>query len=201
MEIEALIKKMKDIYSPLIDFIEATDDQDAEFQALIEVLEKHEILENKDEVRLLFQLISKISDNHHRTSDFFDKLSKIFQYLIKDIPSTISDFIPDYTKYNKRIVYFLLEKGFVKPDKPFLNQYLNNRNQSSISNPNNTISHPFSNPFHSTKYIEKNSKFSYSFGKPFITKSSSADSKKEPDMAQTFYYLYPKIKEFLDEKL
>ena len=64
---------MKDINSALIDFIEATEDHDAEFQTLIEVLEKHEILENKDEVRLLFQLISKISDNH-RTSDFFFRL-------------------------------------------------------------------------------------------------------------------------------
>ena len=31
MEIEILIKKMKDIYSALIDFIEATDDSDAAY--------------------------------------------------------------------------------------------------------------------------------------------------------------------------
>ena len=31
MEIEAFIKKMKDINSSLIDFIEATDDHDIEF--------------------------------------------------------------------------------------------------------------------------------------------------------------------------
>ena len=40
MEIEALIKKMKNIYSPLIDFIEAIDDHDAGFKTLIEVFEK-----------------------------------------------------------------------------------------------------------------------------------------------------------------
>ena len=58
---------MKDIYSPLIDFIEAIDDHDFKLKTFIEVLEKHEILENKVDVQLLFQLISKISDNHHRT--------------------------------------------------------------------------------------------------------------------------------------
>ena len=84
MEIENLIKKMKDINSALIDFIEATDEQDAEFKTLIEILDKQEILENKDDVQLLFRLISKIADNHHRESDFIDKLEKIFQYLIKD---------------------------------------------------------------------------------------------------------------------
>ena len=147
MEIEALIKKMKDIYLPFIDFIEASDDNDAEFKTLIDILEKQEILESKDEVRLLFQLISKIADDHHRTSDFFDKLERIFQYLIKDIPSPISYFIPDYTKYNKLILFLLLEKGFIKPDETFLNQYLQ-------SKPN-----------------------------------------------QTFYYLYPKMKKFLEENL
>ena len=71
MEIESLIKKMKAINSALITFIEATDEIDAEFKALIEVLEKQKILENKEEIQLLFQLISKLTDNHHRASDFF----------------------------------------------------------------------------------------------------------------------------------
>ena len=76
MEIEIFIKKLKDINSALIDFIEAADDHDAEFKTLIDILEKQKILENKDEIQLLFQLISKIADNHHRTSDFFDRLDQ-----------------------------------------------------------------------------------------------------------------------------
>ena len=146
---------MKDIYSPLIDFIEATDVQDAEIQALIEVLEKQNKLENKNEIQLLFRLISKITDNHHQAPDFFIKLEKIFQYLIKDYPSPISYFIPDYTEYNKRILFLLLEKGFVKPDEPFLKQYL----------------------------------------------QSQPVNKKESNISQAYYYLYPKMKEFLEEKL
>ena len=55
METEALIKKMKDIYSALLDFIEATDDHRTEFQILIDFLEDYKILESKDEVQLLFQ--------------------------------------------------------------------------------------------------------------------------------------------------
>ena len=61
---------MKDVYSPLIDFIVATDDCDAEFKTLIEISEKQKILEDQNDIQLLFQLISKITDNHHRTSDF-----------------------------------------------------------------------------------------------------------------------------------
>ena len=73
-----ILLKMKDINSALINLIEATDDYDAEFKALIEVFEKQEILINKDEVQLLFQLLSRLADNHHRTSDFFNKFEKIF---------------------------------------------------------------------------------------------------------------------------
>ena len=69
---------MKDINSALIDFLDATGDSDSEFKILIEILDKHKIIENHDEVRLSFLLISKIADNHHRSSDFFDKLMKIF---------------------------------------------------------------------------------------------------------------------------
>ena len=180
MEIEAFIKKMKDIYSPLIDFIDATDDQDAEFKALIDVLEMQEILENQNEIQLLFLLISKITDNHHQAPDFFNKLEKIFQFLIKDNPLPISYYIPDYTKYNKRILFLLLEKGFVKPDETFLNKYLKNKNDNKNFSP-----------------FGRNSIFSQR--KPVDPKFSNSWGIKTPYMTQTFYYLYPKIKEYLEE--
>ena len=160
MVIDALVTKMKDIYSPLIEFIEATDDHDAKFKTLIEVLKKNEILENKDEIQLLFRFISKITDDHQRTSDFFDKLEKVFQYLIKDIPTPISYFIPDFTKYNRRMLLLLLEKRFVEPDEIFLNQYLIRKDRSRIWN------------------------ISYESYIPITY----------------FYYLYPKLKELLDEE-
>ena len=128
MEIEALIKieienfitKMKDIYSVLIIFIDTRDDTEDEFKKLINIFEKHKIFENKGEVKLIFRLISKIFDNYHRTSEFLDKLEKIIQYLIKDFSSSIPNFILDYTKYNKKLLFLLLEKKIIKPDDAFL---------------------------------------------------------------------------------
>ena len=83
IEIEAIIQKMKYCYSALLNFIDASDDTENEYEKLINSFEKQKILENKGEIILLFQLISKISDNHHRTTQFFEKLEKIFNYLIK----------------------------------------------------------------------------------------------------------------------
>ena len=136
---------MKDIYSAILNFIDASYDSEEKFETLVNTFEKQKVLKNKGDVILLFQLISKISDNHHQSADFYDKLEKIFRYLINDTPSFISNFIPDYSKFNKRILFFLLEKKLIKPDKSFLKQYLCDKHQS-------------------------------------------------------FYYLYPKMKEFLEEE-
>ena len=97
---------MKDIHLHIINFIEATDDFDDEFKRLIEILDGTEILQDQKEVRLLFQLMSKLADNHRRTSDIFDKFEKIFQYLIKDVPSPITYFIPEYTNFTNPIIFF-----------------------------------------------------------------------------------------------
>ena len=122
MEIDVFIKEMKNIHSLLIDFFDATDDSDSEFKTLIDFLEEQKFLQNEEDVQLLFQLISKIAGNHHQTSDFFDKFEKIFQYFKKDIPPPLSYFIPDYTHYNRTILFILLKKHFVIPDQSFINQ-------------------------------------------------------------------------------
>ncbi|KAK8850183.1 hypothetical protein M9Y10_018306 [Tritrichomonas musculus] len=161
MEIEARIKKMKDILITLIEFIDASDNPEAEFQALNDKLKEHKILHNDEEVQLLFQLILKIASNHRRLPDFFDKLDQIMQILIQTKPSPISKFIPDFQNYNKLIIFFLLEKGFVIPDQSFLDQYLQ-RKQTIETFSNNPL---------------KNFQSDY------------------------FYYLYPIMKEFIEEKM
>ena len=77
MEIEADIKKRKELYISLMDFISASDNLDYELQLLIEIFEKQDILTNRDEIISLYQLISKISDSYHRTPTFFVKLEKL----------------------------------------------------------------------------------------------------------------------------
>ena len=126
MEIESFFKKMKEIYQVLMDFIDAIEDSDAELVRLIHVLNKEKILQNKEETQILFQLLSKISYNYHRSSDFFTKLEKIFQYLIQDTHTPISELIPNYRDYNKQIIFLLLNKKLIQPDEIFLKNYMDN---------------------------------------------------------------------------
>ena len=62
--------------------------------------------------------------------------------MIKDHPSTISYFIPDYSQYNKLILFHLLGKGIIKPDETFLNEYLNDINQISKNKATDTKNIP-----------------------------------------------------------
>ena len=75
MEIELLIRKKKEIYTSLMEFIDDTENTDIE--PLIKNIEEKEILKNKKEISSTLQLLSKIADNHHRLLDFIDKLGKI----------------------------------------------------------------------------------------------------------------------------
>ena len=154
MDVAEFILKMKSVYFALIDFIEETDDSRTKFQSLIELLEIQEISKNINEVQILFQLISRISDNHHLDPDFFNKLEQIYQYLIKDTMPPISYIIPDYKYYNIRALFLLLEKKFVMPDKSFIDDYFERK------------------PYY--KYYAN-------------------------DTFQYFYYMYPVIKEYINE--
>ena len=147
---------MKNIYCILMHFIDdISDDSEALFETLTNTFEEQNILKNIEDPKLIFRLISKILINHHRTSDFYYKLEKIFQYMITEVPSLISIFLSDITEQNKEIIFFLLEKKLIKPDKSFINNYLAK-------------------------------KFNY---------------KENTDKLQSFYYLYPKMKDFLEDEI
>ena len=118
------------IYTTFLDYIESSEDCEITNKSLFETFEKEDILQNKKEIQLIFQLIIKLADNHHRPSGFFNKIEKVIQYLIQKNSSIISDFI-DYGKYNKRILLLLLEKRFLKPDQSFIDDYLRNKPSNS----------------------------------------------------------------------
>lgn len=157
MEFEAIIKIMKEIYTPLLDFVDATDNYDSEFEELINIIKKLEIKEKEEKICLLFQLISRIADNHHRTSTFLTKLEQIIQYLINKKPAPISYFISNDSEYNIRLLFFLFEKGFIKPDRYFVREYLRSKPSSWVEQ--NSIIQSYYYLYPAMKgFIKKNTK-------------------------------------------
>ena len=118
MEIELFVRK-KEIYSFLIEFIDTTEYADIE--SLIRNLEQLEILNDKEEILLTLQLLSKIADNHQRLPEFMNKLLKIIQYLLQKIEPEIHNYkIYQIFENNKRILLLLLEGKFIQLDEQII---------------------------------------------------------------------------------
>ena len=124
MEIENEISKQKELYINFLGFIDSCDASDEEFQSLTKILEKQDIINNPVKIQFFFKLISKITANHHRTSNFFDKIEKIFSYIFQVNPQPIPSIeIIEIFDMDKRILYLLFEKDFITIDDQ-INKYI-----------------------------------------------------------------------------
>ena len=122
MEIEAYLQELKDLHGSILSFIESEDNCDKQFLDLNKVLEEQQITNDKAKSKGLHKIILKIANNHQRTSDFFDKIGRIFDYVFKDKQSQLSNSdLTELYSSNKRIIFLLLEKGYLKPEKELIN--------------------------------------------------------------------------------
>lgn len=128
MDIESCIKKSKELYTFILNFLESENNSEREFLSFTKVFDKQDILNNRNLFLNLLRLLYFIGDNYHRTSDFLIKLGQIFQYLAKDnqMPISNSD-IFDIYKTNKRLLLFLFEQKFIIPDETILKLIMKNK--------------------------------------------------------------------------
>lgn len=113
------VNKMKPIQQLILNFLE---NEEADFQTSIEYFDDQKIRENKQELQDLLHLISKISNNHHRSPNFFIKI----EHILKTFQDKIKIFFPNFEifhifKNNKRILLFLFEEEILIPDKSIFN--------------------------------------------------------------------------------
>ena len=90
MEIEIEIIKKQNLQSLVLCFIENDDDEE-NFNNLATFIQDSNISKNKLDLLDLFHLILHIANNHHRESNFFDKIIKIFLYLNFEIKNFFTD--------------------------------------------------------------------------------------------------------------
>ena len=117
MEIQNIINDKKEFYSLLLEFIEDQTNCIDNFIILTKYIETQKVGENRDDLKELLHLISKISNNHYRYPNFFDKIEQILSIFESKIKQTFSNFkIFKQFKNNKRILLSLFEKKIIIPD-------------------------------------------------------------------------------------
>lgn len=115
MDLQDCFQKMKIIQGKILSIIEKDSDIEEEFDNLQKMIFEERILDNRHKLESLLELISKIAKNHHRQSNFFEKIQKILLSLKNDIKKHFSNYdIFKIFKSHKIIILFLIKEKIIK---------------------------------------------------------------------------------------
>lgn len=123
MEINQYIEQKKNFYNDLLEIIESDEEiySDDIFNDLFEDLDNQT---DKEEIKRALELISKITENHYRSSNFISKIETIFLHFSETIKQTFTNQeIFDIFKVNKRILLLLIQTGIITFDNSII-QYI-----------------------------------------------------------------------------
>ena len=80
MEIQNYIDNRQKLYEELLIFIEKDEINQDDFSRLIKHIKLQKIPDNSDVFKSFINLINIISKNHHRNSQFLNKIEQILTY-------------------------------------------------------------------------------------------------------------------------
>lgn len=114
MDINEYLSKMEALQQALISFIDSESEMEENFQILLQIFEDHKIRDDRNELKLFFKLITKISNHFYRPQNFFEKIEKIILLFKKEIIEKFNQTeIFDLFKNNKRILLFLFNEKII----------------------------------------------------------------------------------------
>lgn len=108
---------MKSIQRFFLDYLESNNDLENDLQSINILYDQDQNQINPQNLKAILHLISNISDNHYRSTHFFEKIEKIILKFKEEIHQFCSnDEIFNIFKNNKRIILFLLNEQIIKPN-------------------------------------------------------------------------------------
>ncbi|KAK8847868.1 hypothetical protein M9Y10_018904 [Tritrichomonas musculus] len=118
MSFEDHIQEARDIQKAILNFLDDEQNSDINYQYLIKLFEDLKIYDNQYNLKLLLHLLCSISNNHHRSSDFFNKINQILFFLKESITKYFSNLsIFNIFKSNKRMLLLLIESKIMIIDR------------------------------------------------------------------------------------
>ena len=111
MSFEEYLKKFKKVQKKIINFLEEEEEVDVHFENLKRKLIDIKIQNNFFDNKMILRLISALSNNYKRRSDFFNKIEKIIMIFKDEIKNLSNQEIFNIFSRNKRILLFLIEQN------------------------------------------------------------------------------------------
>ena len=115
MDVSSYLHKMTDIQENILSFL----DNETDWKNCLQEIQDYIIQQNIPDqfLKEFLYLISKITENHHRSVDFFKKIGCLLLFLKEKITQNFTNSsIFNIFKGNKRILLFLIEEGIMKID-------------------------------------------------------------------------------------
>lgn len=117
-KIKQFLEEMRNIQVNLLEYLEDKSNSDELFQNLKQIFDEIKLHEDKHKLMSLLHLLLKITNNHHRNCNFFDKIEKIILIFHDDIKKYyLNSEIFNIFKSNKRILLFLIEQKLMVMDE------------------------------------------------------------------------------------
>ena len=118
MSIPEYIDNKRKIQSAILSFIDDDDDNEEEaekkYNEISTLLKSPTIHKDKEELKQIILIISNISDNHHRSANFFDKIGRLIEVIKEDLKSNFTNIeLFTFFKKNKRTLLLLVEKDLL----------------------------------------------------------------------------------------
>ncbi len=115
--------KMIELHSKFLEFIEKEDDAEENYQNLENEIKNHNYDKDQHSLKTFLYLISKVSKNHSRTTNFFEKIEKVLLYLKKMITKHFTNLeIFNLFKSNRTIILFFIKEKIVIIDNLIINK-------------------------------------------------------------------------------
>ena len=132
MEIQKYLMQKKELQKNILKFIENENESEDDFINLLKITDLQQIMENKNELFIFLRLLTKVGENHHRNSKFFNNIEKIILHIGQNIKQTFSNIeIYDIFKRNKSFLLFLINQDILAIDSCIYNELIYNSKSDS----------------------------------------------------------------------
>ena len=121
MNIKEYFTKMKSIEEKLLNFLDQIDDEEENYANFINIIIDENILKKPHDFKIILYLINKITNNHHRLPNLYNKIEQILKTYKEEI--TLFFKTKKYSKSSNRtneFFYFLMKKKFLQLIFPYI---------------------------------------------------------------------------------
>ena len=122
MNIQEQVRKMNEIQTLLLEYIDDDDDNQEKFQNLTKLFINLKIQETH-QFSIIIYFLAMVVNYHHRKIHFFDKIFRIILFFKDDLKKNFTNYeIFDFFKNNKRVLLFLSDEKIISFDEKIAQQ-------------------------------------------------------------------------------